>query len=377
MASKYTDLQINISEETLQRIDDEVNGRTAEELKAYGDDNTLLMKKYSLDFIRQVNDNLEKIRTIEQYNYKIKTFREQLREDPGNKGIDVTKTDAYIDYKQQLAEKITIDLSLDEFLKYSMLYNNQILSLITGKPLLISIAVPDSGDGIPLMADFTLEELFVEDSGVSISQDITSGKIPRISGRFKIDINKIKLRLTESMRKETLLHGQQLVNLNNTYVEASKDFKEHKPYAFWKPTSSEHWFKIWINGGQGDISEAYMFFAHQSNEEGNFLYTSLYDNLDFFFREGVAKVDNISGVYSSDFITDEYAYAAKSLDASLPGFRQMILLAQKILNGKIKTVEELKMVAARKQWKDPKTKTIQKGLRNKIIEATDYIPREY
>jgi len=64
--------------------------------------------------------------------------------------------------------------------------------------------------------------------------------------------------------------------------------------------------------------------------------------MDYFIREGVANVDSISGLYTSDVSTDEYDYAVKSLDASLPGFRQMITLATQILNNKIKTAEELK-----------------------------------
>ena len=99
--------------------------------------------------------------------------------------------------------------------------------------------------------------------------------------------------------------------------------------------------------------------------------------MEYFIREGVEKVDNISGLYTSDVSTDEYDYAVKSLDASLPGFRQMITLATQILNNKIKTVEELKQMSLKKQYKDPVKMSGRKGLRN-IVEraALEQVPSE-
>ena len=97
----------------------------------------------------------------------------------------------------------------------------------------------------------------------------------------------------------------ELEALNETYNSALFDnFNEHKPYVFWKPLEASHWFKMKISGGAGDISEGYAYFYYKSNEKNfGFALRHLYDNLDIFFREGVASVSNLSGLYGGDIST--------------------------------------------------------------------------
>jgi hypothetical protein len=56
-----------------------------------------------------------------------------------------------------------------------------------------------------------------------------------------------------------------------------------------------------ISGGAGDISEGYSYFYYKSRETNfGFAIHHLYDNLDTFFRIGVASVSNLSGLYGGD-----------------------------------------------------------------------------
>lgn len=63
-------LSINISDEALQQISEAVGDRSAEQLKALGDDGSLLLKKIALDYIKVVQKNLKQIQQIE-YNAKL------------------------------------------------------------------------------------------------------------------------------------------------------------------------------------------------------------------------------------------------------------------------------------------------------------------
>ena len=105
-------------------------------------------------------------------------------------------------------------------------------------------------------------------------------------------------------------------------------------------------------------------------------FSSFYSNLDTFFRQGVAQVDNISGLYTSDVTSNGYSLAVKAANASLPGFAQMINLAEQIVKGQIKTVGQLKAEAEKKKgFKDGVKKNLRYGLRNKIYESATQLPK--
>ena len=187
-----------------------------------------------------------------------------------------------------------------------------------------------------------------------------------------------------SKSKFASVNFPQLLKLAETYNSALfNNYNRYSPYAFWKPTKEKQWYKINIVGGKGDIAEAYAYFYYNIRDNGenfHFAVQHLYDNLDTFFRQGVAKVDSISGLYTSDVITNSYGYAVKSLDASLSGYMQMFRLVRDILNGKINTIKQLTDKAdtiVNKKTEEQIQKGIQKGIRNKISRATNEELKEF
>jgi len=108
-----------------------------------------------------------------------------------------------------------------------------------------------------------------------------------------------------ALRKDSMIESKELMALNQTYYSALSDFNKHNPYVFWKPIRNKNWLKMKISGGKGDISEGYAYFYYKSNNETNFGFAihHLYDNLDTFFRIGVASVSNLSGLYGGDIST--------------------------------------------------------------------------
>lgn len=361
---------ISINKEILQQISNEIGDRTAEELKEIGDNQSLFLKKIALDYLQVVEKNREKIKIIEDTEKKLKEKRHALNLNKNPK--DRKLVQQYNEYKEQLKNSIQIDTVLDDFFKASLIFNESIVQILTGRKTRITIVIPVANEA-PIIRDYSIEELLDQRSGVSIIQDITSGKIPRVAGRLQYDIEKMKNDFNIAIQKDTMINLEELDALNETYNSALFDnFNRYKPYVYWKPLSSEKWFKMKISGGAGDISEGYTYFYYKSNET-NFEFAThhLYDNLDTFFRIGVASVSNLSGLYAGDISTSQYEYAVKSLQASLPGYIQMIRMAQKIINNKIKNVQDLKKIALKAQYKNPIQRTGEKGLRNVVTEALE------
>ena len=361
---------ISINKQILQEISNEIGDRTAEELKNIGDNQSLLLKKIALDYLQVVEKNKEKIKIIEETEKRLKEKRHSLNLSKNPK--DPKLVQQYNEYKEQLRNSIQIDTTLNDFFKASLLFNEAIVEILTGRKTRITIVIPVA-DQAPIIRDYSIEELLDQSSGVSIIQDITSGNIPRVAGRLQYNIEKMKNDFNVAIQKDTMIDLNELNALNETYNSALFDnFNKYKPYVFWKPLSSDIWYKMKISGGAGDISEGYAYFYYKSNET-NFEFAThhLYDNLDTFFRIGVASVSNLSGLYAGDISTAQYEYAVKSLQASLPGYVQMVRMAQKIINNKIKNVENLKKIALKAQYKNPIQKTGEKGLRNVVSVALE------
>lgn len=373
------ELNINISQAALDQIVEEVGNRTTEQLKNIGDDGQLLLKKVSLDFVQEVQKNLEKIQEAERNALLLKQKRDSIGYSKNKK--DQAVVEEYQKYKKEIRAKNLSDYTFDEFFIATMKFNDEILQIITGHEARIAIVIPSAEDGSPpFILDIPLSEMFAGDTGITVEADITSGKIPRLSGRLKFNIEQMKNHFSEALRQDTIIDSVPLRGLNEAYNTAILDYRKHKPLAFWTdPTESKKtWLKITIKGAQGDISEAYAYFFYTGEQEGNLFLGSIYNaNLHHFFTKGVANVDNISGLYTSDVSTKQYDYAVKSADASLPGFRQMLDLAVKILNGKIKTVSQLKEISLKKQFKDYIHKTGAKGLRNEVTRATKEELKQY
>ena len=375
-------INITINREALDKISEEIGDKTAQELKSIGDDQSLLLKQIALRFLESVEKNLQKIKIVENRAKRLKEYRQTLK----NQGKDLKKIpqdkeaiEKYEKFKKDLEEEITIDTSLQDFFKECLIFNDSLVEVITGRKTKVTIVIPASGES-PIIKDFTLEELLDENSGVSFVQDVTSKKIPRITGRLKFDIEKIKQNLKKGLSQDKFISIKELEALNETYNSALYDnYNKFKPYVFWKPVNGERWLGMKISGGAGDISEGYAYFYYKS-QETNFGFSErhLYDNLDVFFRKGVGSVSNLSGLYGGDISTIQYEYAVKSLNASLPGYLQMIRIAQNIINNKIPNATSLKNKALKAKFKDPINRQGEKGLRNFVInQVADELLKEH
>ena len=261
-----------------------------------------------------------------------------------------------------------------EFFNAVLIFNDEILNIIYDKPVKTAIVI-EGNDG-PLVYTFTIKELLAA-GGIEFVEDYES-KSHTLVGRIKIDTNKlIENNLKLKQLTNDNLTNFSIIGLNQAYANAKIDLqdntirvKKKRTYqAFYKSNYTNWvWRRIFVGGGFGDLAEAYSYFYLKQTTAFN---EGPWPNLTLFFELGVAQVDNISGLLTTDVETDEVNYAIKASKASLPGYKQMIKLAMDILadTNEGTDIEKLVKKAYQAQFKGTGAAAVQKGLRNTIEEA--------
>lgn len=74
---------IKVSDGAIEQIANLIGDKSAEELKKLGDDGSLLMKKYALDFIEVIKASQEEIMQLEQTALSLRNKRHSLKVAPG------------------------------------------------------------------------------------------------------------------------------------------------------------------------------------------------------------------------------------------------------------------------------------------------------
>ena len=158
--------------------------------------------------------------------------------------------------------------------------------------------------------------------------------------------------------------------LTSTYLETMRRgeisreiLQKNSMLILWKPAGV--WKKMLVAGGAGDLGEAYLSFL-MSDERVNLFKGNMEPDIDIFMLQGVALVDNISGVLKGDFSANGIDYAAKAEGASMMGYRQVIKLALEIAAS---TPEHIVQIMKREYGKILKKEQSGSGRRNKMIES--------
>jgi len=268
---------------------------------------------------------------------------------------------------------------LEKFLAASMIFNERIISILYDKPLKTVVIIPGAE---PQVYMFSGEEL-LSSSGATIYRDFAS-KTRALVGRLRFSVPELE----KNMQDITKIIGQQgdngseqnLLHLNTAYANAIFDYNTFLPtkYAYYRGSPSESWKRIFISGGYGDLAEAYASFFLM--ELYKFSGAAPWPNLVIYFEDGVAKVDNSSGLYSADILGEKANYAVKSAKADLPGYMQMLQLAQNIVLASTGKQIQTKKGATTVTWDDvnaiikkeqDKALKAQNAIRNRIEEVTE------
>ena len=356
----------------LKKMSKQVEDQLSQLLYDEAQQENLKLQLAAIKFLQETNKVVEK---INEYN-KLQLKQAQIR--------NYMKTAVPVDVNQELlyqsnADKIRREFienkTFDNFFRAVMIFNDKILEIITGAPM-TTVIVVDGADG-PDVREYTIQELLKPGSGIDFVTDYTS-KSYALVGRIRIHTSELTKAASTISKKEQEKANFSLENLNKAYSDARIDYLANNPWAFFKHEDSKIWFKIKIAGGLGDISEAYTGFFFLKKPP--FKSPSRWDNLTTYFEEGVAKVDAVSGLYTADILDEENKrnYAIKAANASLPGYTQMINLANRILDSSKKLdVKKLRQISEQKQYTYKNGEKIRKGLRNHIELATELIPEEW
>lgn len=218
-----------------------------------------------------------------------------------------------------------------EMVTASLKFQNQINELLNQKVELVYVYQDEKNN--PVL--YTLDQ-----SSLSSALYYQNNK-GKIAGRFKQDRNNFLSYLT-NLTKYQLYENFNLDYFNYTYKQVIWRFN----YGHQKNTDLIMWlnpFYTGLNGKvkwlkasvnkRGDIKEAYasVILDRQINSIKLFNDEKL-DNNVHFFMEQVAKVDNESGLLKGDVTVGQIEYAIKGASASTLGLKQIIEVAQTILN---------------------------------------------
>ena len=368
-------IQIQFSESQLTEMQQQIEDALAKELYDNTKQDNLKLQLAAITFLKEAalaQDNINEFNKLQKTQAAARQIMRSMIP------VDEKLNAQYQETADYIRVHFIENQIFDKFFKESMIFNDKILELITGAPM-TTVIVVDGADG-PEVREYSIQELLEVGSGVSFIVDYTS-KVYTLIGRIRINANQLTKAASTISDKEQEEKNFNLINLNRAYTDARVDYLANKPWAFFKPDNGEIWFKIKIAGGLGDISEAYTSFFFLKRPPFK---DPRWTNLTTYFEQGVAQVDAVSGLYTADVQDTENKrnYAIKAASASLPGYAQMIKLAEKILDATSGwDLAKLKQISYQKQYYANKTdkdgQPLRKGLRNKILQATETIPTEW
>ena len=364
-------LDIQFDESELQAMGQQVENELNKELADAVKEENLKLQLAAIEFLQKA---VEVVNLINNYN-NLQKLQAQRRKIMQNPPVSLEQESIYEQTAQEIRTNYIEKQVFDEFFKAVMIFNDKVLEIITGAPM-TTVIVVDGADG-PEIREYTIQELLEADSGIKFITSYAS-KSNVLIGRIQINTSQLSKAISTVSELDQAKSNFSLIGLNIAYADAKTDYLNHLPthYAFFKSPSEKVWSKIKITGGLGDISEAYTAFFFLKKPPFK---DSRWANLATYFRQGVANVDAVSGLYAADIQDEENKrnYAIKAANASLPGYTQMIQLANNILDGsKQWNVAKLRQISEQKQYAIKNGEKIRKGLRNTIETAFDFIPME-
>ena len=354
--------QTSISTQTLENIENQIIDTASESVEEIIEPLYKELKIKAINFLKIVNECQEKIQTIEAMMLSQKKLRDQIRAELGVTGRFLSKyeTDEYKKNREELNNKLR-DQEVEKMYKAAFQFHDD-LNAALGKKVK-TIILLEGENGNPILFDTSMTEIF--DNNV-LSYGETS-KTARLTARFKVNADKMIQAGINAINRDDLKLNDKLniEGLNESYKTVLYRYDTYDRLVLWLyPKNVWNWSKI---SARGDIAEAYsMFFL--TDAKYNFD-KEREENIHHFMLEGVANVDNISGLLQGDVSNGEYEYAIKSADASYMSIVQIIPLAEKIVNPKkngVSNIADLEKYKKNLQKKKSK-------IRNPIYNALDHI----
>lgn len=267
------------------------------------------LKQAAIDYKQVVDELDDKLRL---FTHTLKR-QSQIRKQVGKTNVQMV--DEYIKNKAKVQEFLISDIP-KKLYHASFEFQNKLNEFLGQQVKMIFVV--EGADG-PELYEMTSEEI--------LRFDYSSSN--KLSARYKVtneDLGKSlkKLEITESNLNFSL------TGLKTTYSEVLQRYRisrsQNLRFLMWKPGNS--WKKMVISA-EGDINEAYAAFVFLNKASPSFKRSMEYNVGDF--AQGIAAVDNMSGLLKGDVSVGNIEYGIKSAGASALGLKQMEMLATQIL----------------------------------------------
>lgn len=271
------------------------------------------------DYMRVVND----------LSFQIQVFRDTLkRQKELRKTVkDYESAEEYLQNKEQIAEFLHVSQIPEKLYSESFKFQN-ILNEVLGQKIVMTFVY--AGKNGPELYEMLSEKVLKFDYS----------KNNQLTARYNIAQNQLK-DLARNMELDNDLKFS-LPGLKSTYQEVMHRYeiaRDRKTYmVMWD--KGDYWEKLKVSSA-GDINEAYAKFILENQADPSFT-LGMEENIEDYMLQGVALVDNISGLLQGDVTIGNIEYGVKSAGASVLGLTQITKLAQKILKDATFDVNKLR-----------------------------------
>lgn len=363
-------------EKSAQEITDIIEKNIAEIASGNLNQGVIELKKIALDFLKIYRVNMPILQNIETNLVRMKSLKQTILEKANRPPESQLLVEEYSKIKKHNQTRMTQYDCITTLLTESFRFNDRILKVITGHDQRIAVVIPRAKSA-PYVMDMSFEEAMAQNSGVRIVPEIRDGKVV---GRLRFNMKNMGDSLTKINEEDSTINTVSLGQLNEAYRESLNIYQKFHPYVFWyiPPKKKNGWSVMRVGGAKGDFAEAYANFFYMKYKQEESIFPAnwnLYDrNLDYFLREGVANVDNVSGLMTADIVGRQIDYAVKSSKASLPGLTQMVNLALEIAQSSDFTPEKLREKSLHAQFRYETNQQgivekVHNGLRNTVMDA--------
>lgn len=307
------DNMTKIVEQTGYKVIDQQGKNFSNKIKQYA-------QEY-LDIIKRNQEELEELNKILQHEKEVVQSIKQADTNAPYEWRILSQNRHLMTKKDHWREMVTASLK----------FQNQINELLNQKVELVYVYQDEKNNPV----------LYTLDQSLLSSALYYQNNKGKIAGRFKQNRNNFLSYLT-NLTKYQLYENFNLDYFNYTYKQVIWRFnyghQKNTDLIMWLNPSytglngKVKWLKASVNK-RGDIKEAYasVILDRQINSIKLFNDEKL-DNNVHSFMEQVAKVDNESGLLKGDVTVGQIEYAIKGASASTLGLKQIIEVAQTILN---------------------------------------------
>lgn len=237
----------------------------------------------------------------------------QIRKQLGTKNPEVEE---YIQNKNQISLFLMSDIP-KKLYSASFEFQRQLNEFLGQQVKMIFVV--ENSDGEPELYEMTSEDI--------LKFDYSSTN--KLTARYNVTSRDLGQSLKQLQITEANLHFS-LAGLKTTYANVLERYRisrsKNLRLLMWKPGNA--WKKMTVSA-EGDINEAYAAFVFLNKSSPTFR-RSLEYNIDDF-AQGIANVDNMSGLLKGDVTVGNIEYGIKSAGASTLGLQQMQKIAKQIL----------------------------------------------